>query len=493
MILLNVAIAVFLLVTVFWLCLPFMRRSASVVSEADYSISVYRDQLDEIERERGEGLIGDDEAGAARLEIEARTLKAARQLDTVGNVARRAPLAAAATAMAIAAGGVGLYLALGNPSLPDQPLVARKAEVLQQRAAAGDVRAQVALLVEKTKENPKNFEDWWTLGRAYMMINNPTEAAGALKHAVELSDDNPGVLVAYAEAITVANGNKVNTAARIAFEQVRKSRPKDPRARYYLALAKAQSQDFQGALDDWMALKKDSAPEAPWMKLVRRDITNMARFLKVDLKTLLPDATEKELAKAGPASNGNAPAETESAETKPAETVDPKVRIAELEESLKTEPKDYKGWIELATLRAKAGENEKAKLAIENARVRYGAAPFILQKLDETARDLGLDHLADADPAVKGPDAETVAAAAEMSDEDRASMISGMVEGLAAKLEEKPDNPDGWIMLIRSYSVLKEEKRAAGALEKARTQFAGNKTILAALDKTAKELGIRAQ
>lgn len=476
------AIGGFVILALTWLCLPFMRRKSTLIGEADYSISVYRDQLAEIERERADGLIGAEEADAARAEIEVRTLKAARRLDTAGHVARRAPVAAAVTALAVAGGGIALYLTLGAPELSDQPLVARKTDVLKQRAAAGDVRAQVALLVEKTKKDPESFEDWWTLGRAYLTLNNPVEAAGALRNAVELSKDDPGVLVAYAEAITLANGNKVNGAARIAFEQVRKARPKDPRARYYLALAKAQRQDFQGALDDWLALKRESAPNAPWMTLVRRDIVNMTRFLEIDLKTVLPDATEQEIAKAGPA----------SATTMTPETADPGNSVEELEQALKADPKNYKGWIELATLRAKAGDDEKARLAIEAARVHYAAAAFILQKLDETARELGLDLVADTRSGDKGPDAETIAAASEMSPRDRASMINGMVEGLAAKLEERPDNPDGWIMLIRSYSVLKEPQRATGVLEKAKAHFSSDKTVLAALDATAQELGLTA-
>ncbi|MCW2308914.1 c-type cytochrome biogenesis protein CcmI [Rhodobium gokarnense] len=471
-----IAIGLCLVLAALWLGRPFLRRTAGVVGEADFSISVYRDQLDEIDRDEAEGRIEPAEAEAARAEIEARTLKAAKRLDPVAHVAHRAPLAGALVMLLVAGGSLGLYLLLGVPGLPDQPLAERKAEVLQRRAAGGDRTAQIALLVERTRADPKDFETWWTLGRAYLALDNPTEAAGALKHAVELSDDDPGVLAAYAEAVTLANGNKVSSIAEISFHKVREKRPKDPRARYYLALAKAQRQDFDGALQDWMALKAESAPGAPWLALVRRDIANMARFLKRDLKALMPDATEAELARAG-----NAAASESSGK-------DASARIKELEKKLAAEPKDFRGWIELATLRAETGANAKALDALNKARTRYAAAPFILQQLDATARSLGLDNL--EVPAVNGPTATDIAAASEMTDETRAAMIDGMVEGLEAKLSEKPDNPNGWIMLIRSYSVLNERARAATALEKARGHFEGNETVLAALDETARELGI---
>ena len=75
-----------------------------------------------------------------------------------------------------------------------------------------------------------------------------------------------------------------------------------------------------------------------------------------------------------------------------------------------------------------------------------------------------------AEPA-RGPDAEDIAAAATMTDADRSAMIEGMVAGLAARLEENPDDPDGWAMLIRSYLTLGDEKKAAEAKARIKELF----------------------
>lgn len=69
------------------------------------------------------------------------------------------------------------------------------------------------------------------------------------------------MLSAYAEALTLANGNKVPQAARLAFEQILQKTP-DPRARYYVALAKAQAQDFEGAIEAWAALAREAHDRA---------------------------------------------------------------------------------------------------------------------------------------------------------------------------------------------------------------------------------------
>lgn len=63
-----------------------------------------------------------------------------------------------------------------------------------------------------------------------------------------------------------------------------------------------------------------------------------------------------------------------------------------------------------------------------------------------------------------GPDREQVAAADAMSDGDRQAMIEGMVSGLAERLRDNPDDPEGWQRLIRSYSVLGREAAARDAL-----------------------------
>lgn len=66
-----------------------------------------------------------------------------------------------------------------------------------------------------------------------------------------------------------------------------------------------------------------------------------------------------------------------------------------------------------------------------------------------------------------GPTAEDVAAASEMSAEDRAAFIRSMVDRLATRLEETPDDLDGWLRLANAYSVLGERDQAREALDRA--------------------------
>ena len=66
-----------------------------------------------------------------------------------------------------------------------------------------------------------------------------------------------------------------------------------------------------------------------------------------------------------------------------------------------------------------------------------------------------------------GPTTDDLEAAAEMTPDERMTMIRGMVESLAARLEENPDDPEGWRRLARSYAVLGEPAKAADTLRRA--------------------------
>jgi cytochrome c-type biogenesis protein CcmH len=54
--------------------------------------------------------------------------------------------------------------------------------------------------------------------------------------------------------------------------------------------------------------------------------------------------------------------------------------------------------------------------------------------------------------------------ASDLSDEERAELISGMVEGLEARLAESPNDPQGWDRLIRSRLVLDDQDGMIRAL-----------------------------
>ncbi len=102
-------------------------------------------------------------------------------------------------------------------------------------------------------------------------------------------------------------------------------------------------------------------------------------------------------------------------------------------------------------------------------------------------------RLAQAEARVKGapgPSEEDVAAAKDMTLEQREQMIAQMVDRLDKKLAANGDDLDGWVRLVRAYTVLGKRDAALGALERAKTQFQGNQSALTTLGELAQTLGL---
>lgn len=94
-------------------------------------------------------------------------------------------------------------------------------------------------------------------------------------------------------------------------------------------------------------------------------------------------------------------------------------------------------------------------------------------------------------PGVSGPSAADVAAAQTMSPAERQTMVEGMVQKLATRLDAQGDDLAGWLRLVRAYTVLGRDDEAREALARAKSQFAGNTQAIEQLDALAAELGLK--
>jgi cytochrome c-type biogenesis protein CcmH len=100
-----------------------------------------------------------------------------------------------------------------------------------------------------------------------------------------------------------------------------------------------------------------------------------------------------------------------------------------------------------------------------------------------------VDPAAAATPPARGPSAEDVAAAAELSPEQRTAMVRGMVERLADRLRQETTDVEGWLRLLRAYMVLGETDKARDAAGDARRALAGEPDKLQRVNELIKRLG----
>lgn len=92
--------------------------------------------------------------------------------------------------------------------------------------------------------------------------------------------------------------------------------------------------------------------------------------------------------------------------------------------------------------------------------------------------------------AAPGPDAAAMAAAADMTPEERQEMIQGMVAQLNDRLTTSGGTTEEWGRLVNAYVQLNQSDEAARALSQARTALAGDTAGLAALESMAEGLGL---
>lgn len=85
---------------------------------------------------------------------------------------------------------------------------------------------------------------------------------------------------------------------------------------------------------------------------------------------------------------------------------------------------------------------------------------------------------------------DTIAAAKDMTEGDRNTMIRGMVDRLATRLKDNGNDVEGWLRLVRAYMVLGERDKAQAALIDARGAVAGDAARLQQLNDGLKNLGL---
>lgn len=155
--------------------------------------------------------------------------------------------------------------------------------------------------------------------------------------------------------------------------------------------------------------------------------------------------------------------------------VSPKTEAA-ADRAVELDPTNPAGVFYKAIALAQKGEEARAHaLLVDRLESTDSFAPWMesfVAQANRVGAQIGREPIALADFAPMlargpGPSAEDVAAAEEMSAEDRGEFIRSMVNRLASRLEEDPDDLDGWLRLANAHTVLGEKEEAISAYEQA--------------------------
>jgi cytochrome c-type biogenesis protein CcmH len=95
-----------------------------------------------------------------------------------------------------------------------------------------------------------------------------------------------------------------------------------------------------------------------------------------------------------------------------------------------------------------------------------------------------------ATAAIPGPSREQMDAARAIPPGQQDEMVKGMVDRLAARLQQNPRDEQGWVRLMRSRMVLNDRPGATDALRRSLAAFQGDAAVQTRLRNAATELGV---
>lgn len=355
------AFAALTLAALAFLLIPLSRLRTAGRDRVEADLGVYRAQLAELEGEAARGLIGPAEAEAARLEIQRRLLKAdaSGAERHAGGSPRLALVTIVAIAIAIPLFATLVYLRLGNPTLPGQPLD----EVARERAAAAEQQlAQVTNIVDRLRqrliEQPDDLRDWLLLGRTLMALQRYPEAVTAYEAAARLNPQDAAAQTGHGEALTMTAEGSVTPAAAGAFARAVAIDPAAPTARYYLGLAKFQDGNAAGAYDDWLALAREAPADATYLPMLQERLTVVGRTIGRDPSDAFaqagPGPTRQQMDAAAGMSEQDRAAMIRS-------------MVDNLAAKLAAQPDDFDGWMRLARARTVLRELPESRAALAQA------------------------------------------------------------------------------------------------------------------------------
>jgi cytochrome c-type biogenesis protein CcmH len=184
-------------------------------------------------------------------------------------------------------------------------------------------------------------------------------------------------LSGFGQATVLASNEVVTEAARKAFARVHELEPARPEPRFWLALAKEQDGDLQGAADDLSALLDSASVDAPWREAVAERLQAVSGRLGQAAKDAAPGPSAADI--------------TAAAKLPPQQQSEMISQMVEgLAQKLKANGNDLPGWQRLLRSYTVLGQTDKAERALIEARKALAGDGSALSELNAFAKALGL-------------------------------------------------------------------------------------------------------
>jgi cytochrome c-type biogenesis protein CcmH len=351
---------------------PLLRGAKTADDGRAGEAAVYRDQLRELDRDLAGGLITADEAEYARAEIGRRLIAvSAVEPKELHKAAGHHRFSEAFVLLLLPVLGLTLYIAMGRPDLPSQPLQARLEN------PGNDMAVLVAKAERHLAENPDDGKGWDVLAPIYFNAMRIADAENAYRKAIRLLGPSPMRLDGLAEALMAGANGVVTDDARKVLEQSLTLEPKNPRAKFYVALSMEQAGRAADAKAAFEALAKDSPADAPWLPLVSEHIAKNGGAPMVADDKAPGNPTEDDVAAARDMSSGDRQQMIRG-------------MVENLDAKLSADPNNFEGWMRLVRSYAVLNDKDRASQALKRGLAAFPAESERGKQLIALAHELGI-------------------------------------------------------------------------------------------------------
>lgn len=254
----------------------FQRKAKAEVERAELNISIYKNQLQELEDDLANGDISQEHYDNSREEIERRLLEDTAIAESGvrdGSKGLNAG-AAVATAVAVPLLAVTLYFNLGNPEAMDPQKVAQPATSPHgdETDMAAQIEMMVGRLAQRLQENPQDIEGWVMLGRSMSVLGRYDEAVLAYENAIQFAGDDPNVLADYADALAMAGSQSLEGRPMQLLQKALSIDPGNQKALWLAGTGLFERGDFAGAIEHWSHLLDQLPPDSEDADVMRANI-----------------------------------------------------------------------------------------------------------------------------------------------------------------------------------------------------------------------------
>jgi len=241
------------------------RREGQGISRSAANLSIYRDQLRELEADLAAGTLAGGDYDRARRELETRLLEDVDQpaaaVKAVGG--RRMALV---LGIAIPALAVALYFAIGNPGALD-PRRAADGEVTAQQ-----IEAMVERLAARLRENPDDTDGWKLLGRSHAALGRFADAVNAYAKAASQAPRDPQLLADFADALAMTRGESLQGEPEKLVLRALEIDPGNLKALALAGTAAFERKDYKAATGHWQRMLPLVPPDSKDARAIQSSI-----------------------------------------------------------------------------------------------------------------------------------------------------------------------------------------------------------------------------